>query len=112
MADSDETLLTEEALVSIPTLALTPEEEDYNKAVVNGQLKVDSLNSIIDMGGGVTSDLPTADILAKTVQAILGEPPLVDEKGTVGLEATKAATSLLQVCYRHSFLFLQSVQKQ
>jgi hypothetical protein len=97
LADSEEALMTEEALVGIQSLAPSPEEEEYNKAVVKGQLKVDSLNKITDMGGAV-SDMPTADILAKTVEALVGESPLEGEKGDVGLEATKAATNILQVC--------------
>ena len=96
LADSDETLIKEETLVDIPSIPKTAEEEEFDKAAAKGTLKVNSLNLITDSGGGLTTDMPTTEIVAKTIEAIIGEPPVEGEKSDVGLEATKAATQVLQ----------------
>ena len=96
LADSDETLIEEETLVDIPSIPKTAEEEEFDKAAAKGTLKVNSLNLITDSGGGLTTDMPTTEIVAKTIEAIIGEPPVEGEKSDVGLEATKAATQVLQ----------------
>ena len=94
LADSDDTLINEESL--IPSIPLTPEEQEFQKAVVKGQLKVDALDLITKSGGGMVNDMPSAEIVAKTVEAIIGEPPAEGEKSDIGLEATKTATNVLQ----------------
>ena len=96
LADSDELLLTEEPLVDVPGLELSPEEEEFNKAVVKGQIKIDSLNMLSSTGAAITTDLPTAEIVAKTVETLIGEPALPGEKGDIGLEATQSAADVLQ----------------
>ena len=96
IADSDETLVSDVPLVDIPGLELTPEEEEFGKAVVNGQLKVDSLNLLNSSGAAVAPDVGTAEIVAKTIEALIGEPPNEGEKGDIGLEATQSAAALLQ----------------
>ena len=94
LADSDDTLINEESLV--PSIPLTPEEQEFQKAAVKGQLKVDALDLITKSGGGMVNDMPSAEIVAKTVEAIIGEPPAEGEKSDIGLEATKTATNVLQ----------------
>ena len=94
LADSDDTLINEESL--IPSIPLTPEEQEFQKAAVKGQLKVDALDLITKSGGGTVNDMPSAEIVAKTVEAIIGEPPAEGEKSDIGLEATKTATNVLQ----------------
>ena len=97
IADSDATLINEEPLVNLgDDDILTDAEKEFNKAAAKGQLKVNSLDLITQSGGGLTTDLPTAEIIAQTIESIIGEPPLDNEKSDVGLEATKSATDLLQ----------------
>ena len=51
---------------------------------------------IVANGGGKSSDLSSAEILSQTMSAIIGDPPIEGEKGTVGLEASKTATTILE----------------
>ena len=55
------------------------------------------MNLIMKMGGGNVTDLPSADVISATVQAILGDPPTNGEKPNIGLEIIKSSTSVLQV---------------
>jgi hypothetical protein len=55
------------------------------------------MNLILKMGGGNVTDLPSADVISATVQAILGDPPAYGEKPNVGLEIIKSSTNVLQV---------------
>ncbi len=42
------------------------------------------------------TQLATAEILSETVSALIGEPPIEGEPGTVGLEAAKKTTIILE----------------
>jgi hypothetical protein len=55
------------------------------------------MNLILQMGGGNVTDLPSADVISATVQAILGDPPANGEKPNIGLEIIKSSTNVLQV---------------
>ncbi len=68
------------------------------------QLKIDAMNLILQMGGGNVTDLPSADVISATVQAILGDPPANGEKPNIGLEIIKSSTNVLQVWKKISLL--------
>ena len=99
-------MVSEVLLVDVPGVELTPDEQEFAKAVGNGQLKVDSLNLLNSSGAAYAKDVPTAEIVAKTLESLIGEPPIEGEKGDIGLEATQAAAVLLQGNSGHPLLLL------
>ena len=83
---------------------MTEEEKETQLAIQKGQLKVDAMDLILEFGGGVTTELATAEILSTTVEAIVGEPPVDGEKGNVGLELIPKATGVIEVLFSlHNF---------
>lgn len=95
LADSD-AFVSEEPLVAVPGLELTPEEQERNEAVVKAQMKIDAFTMLDNTAAGVTTELSTTEIVAKTVESLIGDGPLEGESGDIGLEATKSATKILQ----------------
>ena len=75
---------------------VSPETKEFNQAVSAGQMKVDSLKLLNSSSAAKVSDLPTATVVAKTLEDIVGEPPLQDEKSQLGIEAMKSATDLVE----------------
>ena len=75
---------------------VSPETKEFNQAVSAGQMKVDSLKLLNSSAAAKVSDLPTATVVAKTLEDIIGEPPLPDEKSQLGIEAMKSATDLVE----------------
>ena len=58
-------------------------------------MKVDQITAILDTGGGKVTDLADAEIMSKTIEAIIGRPPQGEEKSLIGQETLDKATTVL-----------------
>ena len=65
-------------------------------AASHGNLKVDQIAALLDIGGGTVTDLAGAEIMSKTIEAIIGKPAEGEEKSTLGQEILRKTTRVLE----------------
>ncbi len=83
----------------VPQPELSEEEKASQLSVKKGEFKLEAINMLeAALGGGSDNinDVATAEILASTIEAIVGEPPEDGEHSTVGVEMTEKATNVAE----------------
>ena len=76
-------------------MTLSPVDAAFAADVAAGQGKIDSLDALLEAGGGSIADPDTALILSNTIADIIGPPAKDGEKTTIGLEVgTKAVDTM------------------
>eukprot|EP00094_Tigriopus_californicus_P011733 TCALIF_11336-PA protein Name:"Similar to lov-1 Location of vulva defective 1 (Caenorhabditis elegans)" AED:0.02 eAED:0.02 QI:96/0.94/0.83/1/0.71/0.80/36/119/3138 len=96
LEDADENLVIENSLLPGLTAPKTEKEKAFSIAEQKGELKIESMQTLIEATGISVTDLSTAEIMASTIEAIVGNAPDEGQHSDIGMELAQKASSAIQ----------------